>query len=127
MKCSSACTRTHTSGRTSTPERSESFHIVQGEVDVLIFDDRGPVSQQVVSLGEFSSRKPFYYRQAVPAFHCVLPRTPSHSSMRQPPARSGRVIRSFPTSAPAENESEAVATYLGRLRPSQGAGGSLSD
>ena len=52
--------------------KSESFHIVQGEVDVLIFDGRGKVTQ-VVSLGEFSSGNPFYYRLAVPAFHCVLP------------------------------------------------------
>src|SRR5262245_27404782 len=53
----------------------ESFHIVQGEVDVLIFNEEGLI-QQVLSLGEFRSQKPFYYRLTVPAFHSVLPRTP---------------------------------------------------
>src|SRR6516225_936741 len=35
----------------------ESFHIVQGEADVLIFSEEGRI-QQVVSLGEFRSERP---------------------------------------------------------------------
>ena len=52
----------------------ESFHVIQGEVDVLLFDDEGQVTQ-VVALGEFGSGKPFYYRLSIAAFHSVVPRT----------------------------------------------------
>jgi cupin fold WbuC family metalloprotein len=97
------------------PGKVESFHIIQGEVEVLIFDDEGIV-RQVVSLGEVSSRKPFYYRLSVPAFHSVLPRTQLvyfHETTNGP-FRQGDTI--FADWAPPESEPAAASSYLAKLR-----------
>lgn len=51
--------------------KSESFHLVDGSVDVVIFDDQGCV-EEVVSMGDYRSGRSFYYRLNVSAFHTVI-------------------------------------------------------
>jgi cupin fold WbuC family metalloprotein len=53
------------------PGKSESFHIIEGEVDVVLFDDNGQI-QEVLHLGAFHSGKPFYYRTSQTYFHAVV-------------------------------------------------------
>jgi cupin fold WbuC family metalloprotein len=53
------------------PGKSESFHIVEGEVDVVLFDDGGQI-REVVHLGNLLSGKPFYYRTSQAYFHAVV-------------------------------------------------------
>jgi cupin fold WbuC family metalloprotein len=55
--------------------KSESFHLIDGELEVVLFDDAGGV-RQVVRLGSYHSGKAFYYRLAEPLFHTVVVRTP---------------------------------------------------
>jgi cupin fold WbuC family metalloprotein len=49
----------------------ESFHIVEGLVDVVVFDDFG-VIVDVVELGDVSTGKDFYYRLSDSVFHTLL-------------------------------------------------------
>jgi len=53
------------------PHKSEAFHIVYGEVDVVVFDDDGRI-QRVVSLAAGGSSKAFYYRMSKPFFHTLV-------------------------------------------------------
>ena len=53
------------------PNKSEAFHIVYGEVDIVIFKDCGSI-QQIVPLAAGSSSKAFYYRMSKPFFHTLI-------------------------------------------------------
>ena len=53
------------------PNKSEAFHIVYGEVDIVIFKDCGSI-QQIVPLAAGSSSKAFYYRMSKPFFHTLM-------------------------------------------------------
>ena len=50
--------------------KSESFHMIEGAVTIVLFDDRGEIARLV----DLSAEKagPFYYRLAVPTFHTVI-------------------------------------------------------
>jgi cupin fold WbuC family metalloprotein len=54
--------------------KSESFHVIEGDVDVVIFDDEGGVTD-VIPMGAFASGRPFFYRIAEPLFHTLLIRS----------------------------------------------------
>jgi cupin fold WbuC family metalloprotein len=54
--------------------KSESVHIIEGLVDVIVFDDIGNVSD-VISMGDYSSRLKFYYRMPDPYYHTLLIRS----------------------------------------------------
>ena len=43
------------------PGKSESTHIIEGLVDVVLFDDDGQI-ERVISMGDYASGKTFYYR-----------------------------------------------------------------
>lgn len=51
--------------------KSESFHIIVGELDVVLFNDDGTI-QDVIGMGPYSSGKVFYYRLMESCFHTVL-------------------------------------------------------
>lgn len=52
--------------------KSESFHIIEGELIVVIFDDIGRILQ-VVQMGEYLSGLVTYYRLSDDYFHTVVP------------------------------------------------------
>ncbi|MBZ0189847.1 MAG: WbuC family cupin fold metalloprotein [Candidatus Obscuribacterales bacterium] len=52
----------------------ESFHIVYGQADVVIFDENGNVTD-LIKMGDFGSGKTFFYRLSSPRFHTVLVRS----------------------------------------------------
>src|SRR5437764_15053567 len=47
--------------------KAESFHIVEGELDVVVFHDDGTV-REVVRMGPYASGKAFYYRIMEPCY-----------------------------------------------------------
>lgn len=53
-------------------DKTESFHIMEGELNVFIFDDVGKITRKI-EMGSYHSSKSFYYRLASPHFHTVLP------------------------------------------------------
>jgi len=52
--------------------KSESFHVVEGELTVFLFSDDGALTD-TIELGAPGSSRSFYYRQSTPVFHSVLP------------------------------------------------------
>ena len=51
--------------------KSESLYVVEGRADVVIFDEQGNVTQ-VISAGEYSSGRKFYYRMATAHYHTLI-------------------------------------------------------
>jgi cupin fold WbuC family metalloprotein len=54
--------------------KSESVHIIEGLVDVVIFDDGGQI-ERVICMGDYLSGKTFYYRISTPSFHTLIIRS----------------------------------------------------
>ena len=54
--------------------KSESFHIVEGAVDVVVFDDGGAVAD-IIELGDPTTGRFFFCRLAPGAFHTLLIKT----------------------------------------------------
>lgn len=52
-------------------QKSESVHIIEGEVNVVFFDDAGAVAE-VVRMGDYGSGRKFYYRIGGPRYHTLL-------------------------------------------------------
>jgi cupin fold WbuC family metalloprotein len=57
------------------PNRTESFHMIEGALDIVVFNEGGtPV--RAVQLAAIGGGKPFYYRLNEALYHAILPRTP---------------------------------------------------
>ena len=54
--------------------KSESFHVVEGQVDVVLLDDTGAVTD-VIPMGSYESGRPFFYRIAEPLYHTLIIRS----------------------------------------------------
>ena len=94
--------------------KSESFHIVEGEVDVAVFDDDGRVSE-VIRLGAPASGRSFYYRLSQSAFHTLLIRTDFlvvHEVTNGPFDRDRTVLAPF---APPEDRVDEARAYMDRV------------
>ncbi len=50
--------------------KSESFHMIEGEMDVLIFSDDG-LLENVITMSAYNKSSSFYYRLSVPKFHTL--------------------------------------------------------
>ena len=55
--------------------KSESFHIIEGELDLIIFDDNGR-SKWILRMGPPGMGRTFCYRLNASLYHALLPRTP---------------------------------------------------
>jgi cupin fold WbuC family metalloprotein len=96
--------------------KAESFHIIEGELDVVIFQDDGTV-REVVRMGPYGSGRAFYYRIMEPCYHSVLVNTPHalfHETTNGPFDCNGT---EFAPWSPAEGE-PAAAVYAESLRNS---------
>ena len=54
--------------------KGESFHIIEGMLDVVIFHDDGRI-HTVIEMGGATSGKDFYYRLSAPYFHTLILKT----------------------------------------------------
>lgn len=50
--------------------KSESFHMIEGEMDVLIFSDDG-LLEDVIEMSAYKDSASFYYRLCVPKYHTL--------------------------------------------------------
>lgn len=94
--------------------KSESFHIVEGLVDVIVFDDQGALVD-VIKLGERGSGRSFYYRLSDSMFHTLVIRSEMlvmHEVTNGPFNKAQTILASF---APAEGVGEAVHEYMERI------------
>jgi cupin fold WbuC family metalloprotein len=96
------------------PGKSEAFHIIEGEVDVVIFDDSGEI-MRVISLAAKGGLHPFYYRMSAPYFHALIVRSDLlviHEITNGPFRPSDTVFASF---APDELDAPAARAYQAKL------------
>lgn len=94
--------------------KSESFHIVEGEVDVVMLDDRGDIVE-IIDLGEAESGRNFYYRLSNNAFHTLLIRTDFlvvHEVTNGPFVRDKTALAPF---APSEERLAEARAYMQEL------------
>jgi cupin fold WbuC family metalloprotein len=97
------------------PGKSEAFHIIEGEVDIIVFSDEGAI-ERIVLLGPPGSRRAFYYRMSAPFFHTLIIRSEIlivHEITNGPFRPQTAVFADF---APDECELEKVAAYRADLR-----------
>lgn len=95
-------------------EKVESFHIIEGEVDVVVFDDEGRVVE-LMELGNPATGKSFFYRMSESYFHTLLIKTDFlvvHEVTNGPFLRDRTVLAPF---APPEDEADRAMEYLNRV------------
>lgn len=91
--------------------KSESFHVVEGLVDVIIFDDAGEITN-VVELGAHGSGRSYYYRLSSSKFHTLIIRSELvvlHEVTNGPFDKTQTILAPF---APPEEASEAAKNYI---------------
>jgi cupin fold WbuC family metalloprotein len=96
------------------PGKSESTHIIEGLVDVVLFDDEGRI-ESVISMGDYTSGKTFYYRMATPIFHSLIIRSAVlvfHETTNGPFDRNATLFAPW---APEDADVNSVVTFMSDL------------
>ncbi|MBI2442224.1 MAG: WbuC family cupin fold metalloprotein [Lentisphaerae bacterium] len=95
--------------------KSESFHIIEGTAEIILFGDQGAV-RQVISMGDYASRRIFYYRLAEAVYHSLVITSPVlvfHEVTSGPLVRSETEAAPW---APDESDGPAVKAFMEKLR-----------
>ena len=95
--------------------KSESFHIVEGQVDVIVLDDEGGI-REVVQLGDPLSGKNFYYRLSNAYYHTLIIHSDVlvvHEVTNGPFVAEETQLAPF---APDETNAEASKNYMQQLK-----------
>ena len=94
--------------------KSESFHIIEGTANVIIFTDTGAI-RDIVELGDSISGRNFYFRINQPYYHTlqiVSEFIIFHETTSGPFNRSDTV---FPTWAPQGDDAGAVESFMHKI------------
>lgn len=95
-------------------DKSESFQIVEGIVDVVVFDDSGAITN-VIALGSQGSGRSFYYRLSESRFHTLIIHSKIlvvHEVTNGPFDKEQTIQALF---APLETDGDAARDYMKRL------------
>ncbi len=91
--------------------KSESFHVIDGLVDVVLFDDAGEVTG-VIPMGPFASGRSFFYRIADPIYHTLLIRSDVIVFHEATTGPFRREETAFAPWAPEDSDPVAVAAFM---------------
>lgn len=94
--------------------KPESFHVIEGTVDVVVFEEDGSV-RDVIQMGEYASGRAFYYRISDPLYHTLFIRSNVlvfHETTTGPFIRAESVFAPW---APEENDHPGRSAFLARL------------
>ena len=94
--------------------KSESTHVIEGLVDVVLFDNGGKI-ERVISMGNYASGKFFYYRMAKPIYHMLIIRSEVlvfHETTNGPFDRANTVFAPW---APEDVDENGVADFISEL------------
>jgi cupin fold WbuC family metalloprotein len=97
--------------------KAESFHVIDGSVDVVVFDDEGRVAD-VIPMGTFDSGRAFMYRISTPRYHTLLIRSETlvfHETTAGPFRRADTVFAPW---APEDADSTRVDAFVSSLEAS---------
>ena len=92
----------------------ESAHVIEGMVDLVIFDEEGNVIE-VKRMGDYASGRTFYNRLAEPDYHTLLIRSESlvfHEVTNGPFRASDNILAPW---APDDSDPNAVTKYMEKL------------
>jgi cupin fold WbuC family metalloprotein len=92
------------------PGKSEAFHIIEGQVDIVVFDEQGSIDR-IVSLAAKGGRHPFYYRMSTAHFHTLIIRSDLlvvHEITNGPFVPTGTIYAAF---APEEGDATKAAAF----------------
>lgn len=105
----------HTQGAYVRPHKhlnkSESLHVVEGIVDVVLLDEQGEITE-VIAMGDYASGRTFYQRIDTPLFHTFIIRSEFlvfHETTKGPFHKSDTVFAPW---APEENDAAARQVYI---------------
>jgi cupin fold WbuC family metalloprotein len=96
------------------PGKSEAFHVIEGEVDIVVFSDDGNI-ERIVSLAAKGGRHPFYYRMSTADFHTLIIRSDLlvvHEITNGPFVPTGTIYAAF---APDEADTVPAALFQANL------------
>jgi cupin fold WbuC family metalloprotein len=109
---------THAKGTYVRPHKHlgkiESFHVIEGTVDVVVFDDDGNITG-VTRMGDYQSGQPFYHRISEPSYHTLLITSDVlvfHEITNGPFRREDMVYADW---SPEENDKQAGADFIADL------------
>lgn len=94
--------------------KSESYHIIEGELTVILFDESGQVTNRI-EMSATDARLNLIYRLSKETWHTVIPRTEYvvfHEVTNGPFIRSDTQYAGW---APHESESDAIVLFLEEL------------
>jgi cupin fold WbuC family metalloprotein len=94
--------------------KSESFHIIEGELDVVIFAEDGSIDK-VISMGLPQSGKAVFYRLQKPCYHALLVRSAVvvfHEATNGPFRREETLFAPW---APAADDTKRAAHFMQEL------------
>ena len=95
--------------------KSESFHIIEGEVDLVLFEENGDL-RDVVPLTDNKSRGYFYYRIDEPVFHSFLIKTDFlvfHETTNGPFVPEKTIFSEW---SPVEGDEKGISDFLKKLQ-----------
>jgi len=94
--------------------KDESFHLISGEIDLVMFDESGNIVE-VLQMGNYESGKTFYYRISANTFHAQIFRkdTIFHEVTKGPFDKRDTVAAHW---APDEQEAISVENYLTKIK-----------
>jgi cupin fold WbuC family metalloprotein len=93
--------------------KSESFHVIEGELMVVFFDSEGNVTERL-KMGAIDSGLPFLYRLSSSIYHTVIPLTEwviIHETAAGPFVKE----ESFPTWAPGQDDAEGIKSFIASI------------
>ena len=94
--------------------RSVSFHVIEGRVDIILFDDDGNVTN-MIRMGDFASELNFYYRLNCSFFYTLLIRSGTllfFETVGGPFNRDDTIYASW---APMEGETSKIAEFIDNI------------
>jgi cupin fold WbuC family metalloprotein len=94
--------------------KSESIHIIEGLVDLIMFDDNGSVCK-CLRLGDYKSGHSFYLRMASPTFHMLIIRSEMllfHETTNGPFDRAQTVFAPW---SPSDTDPTEVDHFISRV------------
>jgi cupin fold WbuC family metalloprotein len=97
------------------PNKSESFHVIDGCVDVIIFDECGDIIK-IVELGAPGTGRAFYYRMSEPFFHTLVVCSELliiHETTNGPFEAGATQFAKF---APEAHEIDSITTFCRELK-----------
>ena len=94
--------------------KSESFHVIEGQADVVIFSEDGGILD-FIEMSNYNGGEVFYYRLSEPLFHTVIIKSEVvvfHETTDGPFRREDMVFAEW---SPKDNEVDATHRFLENL------------